>query len=216
MSLLPYEVKVREANHLGKVVIGVAAGVSLVAFLVAAAANSLKAEDPRTIPSTINTALAKDRFANGEISDYIVQTFEPNNIVLKRGESTTVMMKLEHKTNGNGQDVVLTNFHNDVRNFGPSAREGISDEEFEDLITDSPATLVRGEVSMQGMAYVSSPELKLAPDSVKTIEMTISLPSYIADEMVGKSIYVNANFDIIPEDPSVVASQDTLVIEVAS
>ncbi len=173
-----------------------------------------EAVQPQSIPSQIGGALAKTRFANGELTDYIVETISPNNISLHRGESTTVYINLEHKTNGNGHAVTLTNFHNTVRNFGPSARANISDEQFEDAVGNSPNALIRGEVPTQGILTITPDSVRIEPDSNATLTMHVSLPKNIPDEMVGKSIYLTANYDINPLDSQTTGKIDTLVIEV--
>lgn len=184
--------------------------------MVLLSGDSAKSEalQPQAVQSHIGAALAKTRFANGELTDYIVETIAPNNIQLHRGESTTVNITLEHKTNGSGHAVTLTNFHNTVRNFGPSAKAGISEEQFEDSVANSPNALIKGEVPSQGTLTITPASVRMEPDSTATLTMQISLPKDIPDEMVGKSIYLTASYDISPFDAQTTGKIDTLVIEV--
>ncbi|MFY3740780.1 MAG: hypothetical protein HMLIMOIP_001224 [Candidatus Nitrosomirales archaeon] len=154
----------------------------------------------------------KQLFEEGSAAHYIKSSITPSTISIKRGATITVDITIENSSHVKDESVTLSNFHNAVRNFAPSAHAGLTDEQFDDLVAQGVP--IHGEISVNDFITISPTTLTVAANSKASISMKISIPNNIPDEMLYKTIQITPAFDADLQYPSVVGKSSGITVEV--
>lgn len=168
----------------------------------------------QTIPSPDGPMTAKQMFNNGYATGLIVEKVEQNTISLKRGDTVSIPVTIEYLSNTGGKEVTLTNFHNMFRNFAPSARNGLTDDQFENLVQNNRT--IKGELPVDSYVKVTPGVVNLSPNSTATVTLTVSIPNDIPNEMLGKSITLGFGYDMAPLTPEIRGQTASITILVVS
>lgn len=152
-------------------------------------------------PPVTGPMTAKQMFQQGLATDLIDGKPAINTVNLKRGETIVVPITMKHLSHTNDQAITLSNFHNTLRNFAPSALAGMTDQEFDEMIAAS--LVVKGELPVNDYVSFSEPSLTIPPSASAPLLMTISIPSDFPDEMLDKVMTVNVTYEINPASPQV-------------
>jgi hypothetical protein len=165
--------------------------------LVLLSSQVLKTEAVQSQHTQIAGAMtAKEMFQKGLATDLIDGKPASNMIRMMRGQTISVPITMNHLSHTNQTTITLSNFHNTLRNFAPSAQGNLTDREFDQVIAKN--SVVKGEIPVND--YVSFPSLPLSlpPNASAPLLLTISIPSNYPDEMLGKVVTVNAAYNIEP------------------
>lgn len=172
------------------------AAVATVLFVISQP-TSTEAAESQTIPSRGGPLSAKQMFEKGYATNLVVAKIEQGEVQVKRGETVNIPVTIQHLSNSQDSSaVVLTNFHNMFRNFAPSANAGLTDEEFSERILNNP--MIDGEVRMDDRVKVTPSAVTLEPNSIKTVNMFVTVPKDLPSEMTNKSITIGLGYDVEP------------------
>jgi hypothetical protein len=161
------------------------------------------------------TRIASKEFPSGGVfTDFVTQTLSSNHIPVHRGENATINLVFEHKTQGKGQTLTLSNFHTSERNFGPSSLANTNESSFEDTIRNHPGSLVSGELDTRGFVQISPSSVVITPDSNAILTLNISIPKTVPDEWVGKEVGLSIEYDASPNAETTAKMTEKLQIQV--
>ncbi len=131
---------------------------------------------------------------DGGKSAILVKT-NPETIKLTRGESTTVMLNISHVGGTealNEVNLTPTVFQGAV--LLPSAVDKTTVEERAELLSQGKP--IPGSIELSSLVNFSEARIKVLAGETKTMQMTISLPKDLPDEIIGKSIHFSPSLEI--------------------
>lgn len=183
--------------------------------LVLLSSQATKTEAMQANPPQMTGAMtAKQMFQKGLATDLIEGKPASDTIHVKRGETVTVPITMNHLSNTNQTTITLSNFHNALRNFAPSTMTNLTDQELDEMIAKN--VVIKGEIPVNDYVSFPSQPLQIPPNASAPLLMKISIPSNYPDEMLGKAITINAMYDIAPESVQIrgiAPSVDIVVIQ---
>jgi hypothetical protein len=198
------------------VVLPFVAVVVIASALFANPVERTEAAQPQAAASAAGGAMtSKAMFQKGLITDLIDGKPSTDTITVKRGQTITVPITMDHLSNTSEEKTVtLSDFHNPLRNFAPSAMQNLSDEEFEELIAHD--SFVSGELPVNEYVSFSSPSLAIPSHASAPLIATVSIPEDFPDEMLGKRMTIAVAYELSPESPlvrGIAPSFDIVVVE---
>lgn len=130
-----------------------------------------------------------DAFLSAGGKSAIVAEAAPSSLSLKRGESATVYLNVEHRstTNSLGPLNILPEGVQGNLILPSPANKMTSEERVEFLKQGKP---IPGVIDFSPYVKYSVASLQVNTRETKSIAMTITIPSDLPDEMVGKSIHL--------------------------
>ncbi|HEX7033768.1 MAG TPA: hypothetical protein VF172_12290, partial [Nitrososphaera sp.] len=177
-----------------------ATAVSLVALLaVGLSSNYLLtpslSQEPQVQPISRSYQVTDpDSFAKGDRSAIVVKA-EHEKIELRRGESATISFDITHKAGPESfaqLHVTPTSFQGVA--LLPSTLEMTTIEERAKLAMEGKP--IPGSIALSNLVRFSETNIALNAGETKTIDVTISLPSDLTEEVVGKSIHFAPRLEI--------------------
>ncbi|GEM_PF-4145676 len=170
------------------------------------------------VNQAIETDTVKQKFNEGFISHFVSSYANIQTVEMKRGETLVVPITIQHLSKNLNESVTVGNFHNEVRNFMPSAYKGMTSQQFLDYIenANNAGSILPGEINVNNFITFSQPSVTLIPNSTGTVLLTISLPANLPDETVGRSLEIGLGYDIQSHNLSIAGSAGIVTVKVIS
>lgn len=126
----------------------------------------------------------------------IVIDAELKEISLSRGESANVTLNIQHMVGNNGFDSLHLVPAGSRGNLGlPSSAADMTPEERTELIKQGKP--IPGTIPLSSFVRYSDPQITVNAGETKSIQMTITIPKSLPDEMLQKSIHISPNLTIV-------------------
>ncbi|HXG06822.1 MAG TPA: hypothetical protein VNI77_05800 [Nitrososphaera sp.] len=152
-------------------------------------------EEPQPIEHSISLVRGPDAFLETRGKSAIVVEAAPKFLNLKRGESATIYLNVEHRTTTDGLGT-LTVVPSGVRGgvILPSMVNETTPEERANLVRQGKP--IPGSIDLAPFVQYSTNSVELSGGEKATIVMTFTVPEDLPVEMTGKSLHFTPNLKI--------------------
>jgi hypothetical protein len=155
---------------------------------------SLSQEQPAEIQS-IEYVSGPDAFLERGGASAVIVQLSPDRIELGRGESATVTVNLSHRAaTDEFSELHLVPSNNQGYLGLPSSDKLTTIEERAELARQGKP--IPGMINNSDMISFATQEVSVAAGNDQSVQMTVTVPEDLPDEMVGKSIHIAPNFEI--------------------
>jgi hypothetical protein len=176
--------------------LAVLAATVLIAGAVASfSIRSSMSEEPQPIERSTSLVKGPDAFLENGGKSAIVMEAAPKFLNLKRGESATVYLNVEHRTTTDSLgtlNVVPSGIRGSV--IIPSMVSKTTPEERANLVREDKP--IPGSIDLTPFVQYSTNSVELSGGDKTSIAMTFTVPEDLPDEMIGKSLHFTPNLKI--------------------
>lgn len=178
----------------------IAVGLALAAFSAGSFVTPLQSSQAQTQQTTgeksLNTIRGPTAFLFSGGRSAVIIDAEIKELSLKRGEPATVALDVKHLVGNNGFESLQLVPAGARGSLGlPSSAALLTPEERSELIKEGKA--IPGTIPLSSFVTYSDSLLTLNAGETKSIQMTITIPNNLPDEMLQKSIHISPDLTIL-------------------
>ena len=179
---------------------GITVGLALAALSAGSFATPSQSSDAQPQQTTDEKAITSIRGPTAFLSaggrSAVTIDAEIKELSLKRGESATVSLEIKHLVADNGFESLQLVPAGARGNLGlPSSAAAMTPEERSELIKEGKP--IPGIIPLSSFVSYSDSLVTVNAGETKSIQMTISIPSSLPDEMLQKSIHISPDLTIV-------------------